>query len=134
VNGEDYVSLSRMLGRNAAYIQQFIRRRTPCKLDAEDRRTLARYLRIDEALLGGPRAIVIAKPQPRRDADFVRIPRRAVGASAGPGPPDAEDAAAGEFVLDARSVRAWRRRHVVDDRGQRRFDGAAAGRWRRHID
>jgi hypothetical protein len=52
VNGEDYVSLSRMLGRNAAYIQQFIRRRTPCKLDAEDRRTLARYLRIDEAFTG----------------------------------------------------------------------------------
>ena len=104
--GEDYASLSRLLGRNAAYIQQFIRRGTPRKLDEEDRRTLARYFRIDEVVLGGPRSPVIAKPQARRGADFVRIPRLAVGASAGPGALDAEDAAAGEFVLDARSVRA----------------------------
>ncbi len=104
--GEDYASLSRLLGRNAAYIQQFIRRGTPRKLDEEDRRTLARYFRVDEAVLGGPRATVIARPQARRGADFVRIPRLAVGASAGAGALDAEDAAAGEFVLDARSVRA----------------------------
>lgn len=104
--GEDYASLSRMLGRNAAYIQQFIRRGTPRKLDEEDRRTLARYLRVEEAVWGGPRAIVIAKPQPRPGADFVRIPRLAVGAFAGPGSLDAEDAAAGEFVLNGRSVRA----------------------------
>lgn len=104
--GEDYASLSRLLGRNAAYIQQFIRRGTPRKLDEEDRRTLARYFRVDEAVLGGPRIPVIAKPQSRRGADFVRIPRLAVGASAGPGALDADDAAGGEFVLDARSVRA----------------------------
>jgi phage repressor protein C with HTH and peptisase S24 domain len=104
--GEDYASLSRLLGRNAAYIQQFIRRGTPRKLDEEDRRTLARYFRVEEAVLGGPRAPVIARPQARRGADFVRIPRLAVGASAGPGALDAEDAVAGEFVLDARSVRA----------------------------
>lgn len=104
--GEDYASLSRLLGRNAAYIQQFIRRGTPRKLDEEDRRTLARYFGVEEAMLGGPRAPVIARPQARRGADFVRIPRLAVGASAGPGALDAEDAVAGEFVLDARSVRA----------------------------
>jgi phage repressor protein C with HTH and peptisase S24 domain len=104
--GEDYASLSRLLGRNAAYIQQFIRRGTPRKLDEEDRRTLARYFRVDETVLGGPRTPVIAKPQSRRGADFVRIPRLAVEASAGPGALDADDAAGGEFVLDARSVRA----------------------------
>lgn len=104
--GEDYASLSRLLGRNAAYIQQYIRRGTPKKLDEEDRRTLARYFRVEEALLGGPRAPVIAKPQARRGADFVRIPRLAVAASAGPGSLGADDAGAGEFVLDARSVRS----------------------------
>jgi len=104
--GEDYASLSRLLGRNAAYVQQFIRRGTPKKLDEEDRRTLARYFRVDESLLGGPRAPVVATPQSRRGADYVRIPRLAIGASAGPGALYPDDAAGEEFVLDARSVRA----------------------------
>ena len=68
--GEDYASLSRLLGRNAAYIQQFIRRGTPRKLDEEDRRTLARYFRVDEAVLGGP-VTLIATPVPGRRNDTV---------------------------------------------------------------
>jgi Peptidase S24-like len=103
--GEDYASLSRLLGRNAAYIQQFIRRGTPKKLDEEDRRTLARYFRVDEGVLGGPRTPVIARADSRRGADFVRIPRLAIGASAGPGTLDEDDRAASDFILDARSVR-----------------------------
>ena len=35
--GEDYASLSRLIGRNAAYIQQFIKRGTPQRLAEEDR-------------------------------------------------------------------------------------------------
>ena len=50
---EDYASLSKLLGRNPAYIQQFIKRGVPKKLDEEDRRTLARYFGVSEALLGG---------------------------------------------------------------------------------
>jgi hypothetical protein len=50
---EDYASLSRLLNRNPAYIQQFIKRGVPKKLDEEDRRTLARYFGVGEALLGG---------------------------------------------------------------------------------
>lgn len=53
-SGENYGALSRLLGRNAAYIQQFIKRGTPRKLDEADRRTLARYFGIDEVLLGAP--------------------------------------------------------------------------------
>ncbi len=109
--GEDYASLSRLLGRNAAYIQQFIRRGTPRKLDEEDRRTLARYFRVDEAVLGGPPAL-IATPTPRGRngavndrgagwtaprpalravAELIRIPRLAVRASAGAGTLDADE-------------------------------------------
>jgi len=51
--GDNYGALSRLIGRNAAYIQQFIKRGTPRKLDEEDRRVLARYFDVDEALLGG---------------------------------------------------------------------------------
>src|SRR5690348_6312367 len=50
--GEDFAGLSRLIGKNPAYIQQFIKRGTPRKLDEDDRRTIARYLGVDEALLG----------------------------------------------------------------------------------
>ena len=53
-NGDDYSGLSKMLGRNAAYIQQFIKRGSPRKLDPEDRLRLASFYGIDEQLLGGP--------------------------------------------------------------------------------
>lgn len=52
--GENYGALSRLIGRNAAYIQQFIKRGSPRKLDEEDRRMLARYFGVDEMLLGAP--------------------------------------------------------------------------------
>jgi phage repressor protein C with HTH and peptisase S24 domain len=76
---EDYAGLSRMLGRNAAYIQQFIKRGVPRKLSEEDRRILARYFSVDESLLGGPPA------QPRPAQGLIAIPRFGVQASAGPG-------------------------------------------------
>ena len=52
--GEDFAGLSRMLGRNPAYIQQFVRRGVPKRLKEEERRKLARYFSIAESLLGGP--------------------------------------------------------------------------------
>lgn len=52
--GENYGALSRLLGRNSAYIQQFIKRGSPRKLDEEDRKLLARYFGVDEVLLGAP--------------------------------------------------------------------------------
>lgn len=73
---EDYASLSRLLGRNPAYIQQFIKRGVPKKLDEEDRRKLARYFGVSEAVLGG------------RDSEgeaLISVPVLDVQASAGPG-------------------------------------------------
>lgn len=75
--GSDYTSLSRLLGRNAAYIQQYVKRGVPRKLDADDRRVLARYFGVDEMLLG-------AAPAAKSPA-VVMVPRLALGASAGPG-------------------------------------------------
>ena len=51
--GDNYADLSRLIGRNAAYIQQFIKRGTPRKLDEDDRRVLARYFGVSEDMLGG---------------------------------------------------------------------------------
>ncbi len=99
--GEDYASLSRLLGRNAAYIQQFIHRGTPRKLDEEDRQKLARYLGVDEAVLGGP----TAAPSKIQANPFVLVPRFNLGASAGPGALAEDDGAQGGFGFDP----AWLR-------------------------
>ncbi|OYW86211.1 MAG: peptidase S24, partial [Sphingobium sp. 32-64-5] len=39
-HGTNYGALSRLIGRNPAYIQQFIKRGTPRRLDERDRRIL----------------------------------------------------------------------------------------------
>ena len=78
---EDYAGLSRLIGRNAAYIQQFIKRGTPRKLSEADRRTLARYFGISEAELGGPSE----DGRPFETTKLIGVPRLTVDASAGPG-------------------------------------------------
>ncbi len=88
--GEDYASLSRMLGRNPTYIQQFVKRGVPRRLSEEDRRTLARHFGIAERLIGGPdepaaRAVVARPGLTARSEDYVLIPHYDIGASAGSG-------------------------------------------------
>lgn len=88
---EDYAGLSRLLGRNPAYIQQYVKRGSPRALAEDDRRELARYFGIPESALGGPAGqgvrIVAAKAPAAdfRGADLVAVPRFALAASAGPG-------------------------------------------------
>src|SRR4051812_27121142 len=94
---EDYSGLSRLIGRNAAYIQQFFKRGTPRQLAERDRRILARYFQVSEETLGGPQ-------RQRGDAsrDLVPLRRLDVRASAGPGSIVDADEAAGEIAFDAR--------------------------------
>lgn len=78
-NHDDYSGISRLLGRNAAYIQQYIKRGSPRSLDERDRAVLARYFGVDEVILGGPT---------RRSGpvvDLVHVPVLDVAASAGHG-------------------------------------------------
>ncbi|BBD99049.1 peptidase S24 [Sphingobium amiense] len=100
--GENYADLSRLIGRNPAYIQQFIKRGTPRKLDEDDRRVLARYFGVAEEMLGA------AAPDPARLATrgrrlpaVVAVPRLALGASAGVGSLDDDERAAGALAFDA---------------------------------
>lgn len=79
--GGDYAGLSRLIGRNPAYIQQFIKRGTPKRLAEEDRRKLAEFFGVDEALLGAP----IAAGPPAAEDGLVAVRQYAVSASAGPG-------------------------------------------------
>jgi phage repressor protein C with HTH and peptisase S24 domain len=77
---DDYAGLSRLIGRNPAYVQQFIKRGVPKKLAENDRAKLARYFDIDEQLLGGP-----ARESAMSPTDLVPIPRYRVSAAAGHG-------------------------------------------------
>lgn len=75
-HGESYAALSRMLGRNDAYLQQFAQRGSPRRLAEADRKLLAAYFGVDDAVLGGPASA---------DRGIARVPRLDVGLSAGPG-------------------------------------------------
>jgi phage repressor protein C with HTH and peptisase S24 domain len=101
--GEDYAGLSRLIGRNPAYVQQYVKRGSPRRLAEEDRRVLARYFDVDEALLGG------TTPPPTAQ---VAVPRLDVEASAGAGAAGAEDRALFEVAFDPR----WLRRIGGDGR------------------
>lgn len=50
--GHSLGALSRMIGRNAAYLQQYLERGSPARLDEDDRLRLAMFLDIDERQLG----------------------------------------------------------------------------------
>ena len=98
--GEDFAGLSRFLGKNPAYIQQYIRRGTPKRLRGDERRKLARYFGVPESMFGGPAEAEAAPP------GLVPVKRVLVRASAGPGAiPDAE-LAHPYFAFDERWLRA----------------------------
>ena len=78
--GESLAGLSRLLGRNDAYIQQFLRKGSPRRLPETERRTLARYFAIPDSMLGGP----VVDPA-FETGGLVAIRRSAVRASAGAG-------------------------------------------------
>jgi hypothetical protein len=89
-----YSSISRMIGRNSSYIQQFIKRGSPRKLDDDDRRTLASFFGVDEQVLGGP-------PARMRDG-LIEIPVLNVDASAGFGAIAESETAHTRFGFDER--------------------------------
>src|SRR5690606_29086352 len=51
-SGSSLAALSRMLGRNASYLQQYITKGSPRKLEEDDRRKLAQFFGVSEAELG----------------------------------------------------------------------------------
>lgn len=50
--GHSLASLSTRIGRNAAYLQQYVGRGTPRRLPEPERLALAMILQVDERLLG----------------------------------------------------------------------------------
>ena len=107
--GASLAGLSELLGKNASYLQQFIRKGSPKKLDEEDRHTLAQFFGVAESELGGREDISRSLPESRR-SEWVEVPRLPLGASAGPGAVSAE-----EIPFDAfRFSRRWLREQGLE--------------------
>jgi len=92
--GASLAALSRMIGRNPAYLQQFVQRGTPRRLDEQARARLAAFFGVDESLLGAP----------PREAAMVAVPRIDAHAAAGPGGLVEDDCVIGEERIDPRVV------------------------------
>ena len=93
--GTSLAWLSRALGRNDAYLQQFVKRGTPRRLDEEDRRWLAAYFNVDERALGGTAG---------GEAAMVAVRRIDAKAHAGAGGLVEDDRNGGEERIDPRVV------------------------------
>ena len=105
--GASLAALSAYIGRNSAYLQQFVRKGSPRKLEEGDRRKLALFLGADEAELGGGEDFSSGAPGSplSRRGDWADVPRLALGASAGPGALGGAEAAVGAFRFSS----AWLR-------------------------
>ena len=98
--GEDFAGLSRMLGRNPAYIQQYVRRGVPKRLKEEERRKLARYFAVSETVLGGPPDELVGHD------GLISIKRHPVSVSAGPGAVVSEEQGRPYFGFDESWLKA----------------------------
>lgn len=106
--GEHGASLSRLselIGRNSTYLQQFIRKGSPRKLEESDRRTLARFFGVAEGELGAPEDFSPGSAGKAPRADWVDVPRLPLGASAGPGALARDELPVGAFRFSARWLR-----------------------------
>lgn len=102
--GVSLSGLSALLGRNPSYLQQFVRKGSPRKLEEGDRRTLAKFFGVDESELGGAGEGGAAKysGQRRVAGEWADVPRLPLGASAGPGAVAGGELPVGQMRFSAR--------------------------------
>lgn len=99
-------ALSRLIARNSSYLQQYVRKGSPRKLEEVDRRTLARFFGVSEAELGAPEENSSDPAGKRPRGDWIDVPRLPLGASAGPGAFAGEEQAIGTLRFSSRWLRA----------------------------
>jgi phage repressor protein C with HTH and peptisase S24 domain len=107
--GVSLSGLSALLGRNPSYLQQFVRKGSPRKLEEGDRRTLARFFGVDEGELGGAGGGAAAARyagQRKAQGDWADVPRLPLGASAGPGAVADGELPVGQLRFSARWLKA----------------------------
>lgn len=100
VRGASLSALSRMIGKNPSYLQQFVRKGSPRKLEELDRGRLARFFGVDESELGRAK-----ENSSVPSLDWIDVPRLAIGASAGAGALAAEEEVFGTIRFSPRWLR-----------------------------
>ncbi|MBB4612502.1 S24 family peptidase [Novosphingobium taihuense] len=110
--GVSLSALSALIGRNTTYLQQFVRKGSPRKLEENDRRTLAEFFGVPEGDLGaqqrsgvlavGQGSAVLAPTVRAVAPEWADIPRLPLGASAGPGTLPAEEIPSGRLRFNHR--------------------------------
>lgn len=101
--GVSLAALSELLGRNSSYLQQFIRKGSPRKLEEQDRATLARFFGVgEEELREAQDNSYVKTPKRREIGDWIEVPRLDLGASAGPGRVAGEEGAFDTFRFSRR--------------------------------
>ncbi|HZF45997.1 MAG TPA: S24 family peptidase [Sphingomonadaceae bacterium] len=100
--GVSLAALSRLIGKNGTYLQQFVTKGSPRRLAEEDREVLARFFGVAESELGG----ATEKSYGGKAKDgWVEVPRLALDASAGPGSFSAQEVPFDTFRFSARWLR-----------------------------
>jgi phage repressor protein C with HTH and peptisase S24 domain len=102
--GVSLAGLSALIGRNPSYLQQFVRKGSPRKLEEGDRKALARFFGVAEAELGGAPEVASASytGQRRASGEWADVPRLPLGASAGPGAMAETERPIGQLRFSAR--------------------------------
>ncbi|MDI1295446.1 MAG: S24 family peptidase [bacterium] len=95
-----YADISRLIGRNSAYIQQFIKRGTPRKLDEQDRKVIAQFFGISDRLLDGVQSTEEPALTQVSTHQIVPVPCLSLGVSAGMGTLDEDVDSAGTLSFD----------------------------------
>ncbi len=107
-HGITFAQLSHMLGRNPAYVQQFIKRGTPRKLDEEDRVRLGRFFGLAPEYFA-PDHIANPVRKTLGDVSFrmgiIDVPRFDIRASAGSGALTGDEGMVGSVGFDAKWLR-----------------------------
>lgn len=109
--GSSYGAVSAVIGRNSAYIQQYVKRGSPRKLDEGDRARIARFLGVEEDVLRGKGASPFPDfPTPASKKNplssrLVAVPRLPLGASAGAGTLDEDESGADAIAFNERWLR-----------------------------
>lgn len=89
VHDTSLAALSRLIGRNAAYLQQYATRGSPRHLEPEDVHTIAQFLGVDQRLIATrtlPAEWTGGEPGSSSSSrDWIDVPRLPLDASAGPG-------------------------------------------------
>lgn len=108
--GVSLAALSGMIGRNASYLQQFVRKGSPRRLEERDRHVLAQFFGVSEADLGAPAfardqaapPVALGRSGTAGATTWIDVPRLPLGASAGPGVFAADEVPEGQLRFSAR--------------------------------